>query len=304
MLSRERLNPGGPGFVNRKIRLTFQLGEGAFGLDGFNTVQLPDDLRVSASIRHSGGVSMQHCQLRVFGLSMDLMNRLTTLQKALTTARRNVVTVEAGDDVSGMAVVFIGVIQEAWADMNSSPEVSLFVDAHTGLLDALRPVPPKSYNGYVDVAVILASIAAEMGVAFENSGVSVQLAYPYLPGTLRQQALACAQAAGINMILDNSTLAIWPKGGVRHGAAVLLNKDTGMVGYPSFTGQGIVVTSIFNPNIAFGGTVQVESALTPACGQWTPFNVSHDLESQVPGGKWFTTLEATVLGHVALPGHQ
>lgn len=288
-------------FVQRKIALTFQLGQGTFGATGYDTVKLPDGLRVSATISKAGGPAMVNCQLRIFGMDLKLMNQLTILQKALTQVRRNTVTVEAGDDQNGMAVVFTGLIQEAWADMQSSPEASFFVDAHLGLFEAMKPVAPISFKGSVDVALAMNGIAQKMGASFENSGVSVQLSNPYLPGTLWDQAKALAQAAGINMIFDQGVLAIWPRGSARKGAAVLLNKDTGLVGYPSFTSQGVVVTSEFNPSISFGGTIKVESVLTPANGSWTPFNIQHELESQTPGGKWFTHAEATFLGHLALP---
>jgi hypothetical protein len=47
--------------------------------------------------------------------------------------------------------------------------------------------------------------------------------------------------------------------------------------------------------------MQITSSITPACGTWTVLKVEHDLEAETPGGKWFTTLEATTLGRRALP---
>lgn len=286
--------------TKRRIDLTFRLGEGSFGGDGSNTVKVTG-LRCTASISKAGGVSMTALQLRVYGLPLTLMNRLTTLGKQLTAGRNNTVTVEAGSDDTGMAVVFIGTIHQAWADLNSAPDAVFTVEAYTSLLDALRPLPPTSFNGSADVATILSGLAQQMGYAFENNGVSVQLAYPYFPGTGRDQAMAAAHAANINILFDDSTLAIWPKNGKRGGAAVLLSKDTGMVGYPTWTANGLVITSEFNPSITFGGTIHVQSIITPACGDWTVFKVDHDLESEMPGGKWFTRVEATILGHTVLP---
>lgn len=287
-------------YVKRRIALTFQLGQGAFGDSGFNTVKTSDNLRVSASISKAGGVSMVDLQLRVSGLPLKLMNQLSTLGKPLTSGRRNTITVEAGDDETGMAVVFIGTIFQAWADMQAAPDTTFLVEAHTGLLDSLRPLPPTSFNGTADVALIISGLAQQMGYAFENSGVSVQLSNPYFSGTGWEQLQAAAQAADINILLDGNTIAIWPKDGARKGAAVLLSKDTGLVGYPTWTANGLVLKSLFNPSISFGGQVTVESIVKPANGTWTVFKVQHDLETQTPGGKWETNLEATVLGHTAI----
>lgn len=286
-------------FSRRHIDLEFRLGEGAFGDGGHNTVKV-SGLRVSANISKAGGVSMTSLQLRVYGLPLSVMNQLSTLGKPLVAGRKNTITVEAGSDDTGQSVCFIGTIFQAWADLTSSPDGVFLVEAHTGLLDALRPLPPTSINGSADAATVISGLAQQMGYTFENSGVSVQLSYPYFSGTGRDQAYACAQAANIDILIDGTTLAIWPKTGSRKGASVLLSKDTGLVGYPTWTANGLVLTSLFNPNITFGGNVEIKSIITPACGTWTVFKVDHDLESEVPGGKWFTRLEATVLGHTAV----
>lgn len=286
-------------FVERRIRLTFLLGEGDFGNSGFNQSTY-EGLRVSATVTKNGGVSMSQLSMRVYGMSLSAMNRLSTLGKPLTDGRNNKVRVEAGDDEIGYTTVFIGTISQAWADMNDQANAALVVTAHSGLLDALRPTPPSSYTGPTSVSNIMASLAQEMGYQFEDGGVQVTLASPYLSGTPRMQAEAVAQAAGINWVIDDETLAIWPAGGTRGGLIPLLSPDTGLINYPAFTQNGLALTVLFTPSITFGGQVQVESSLTPANGTWTVFSVTHELESEMPGGKWFTQLECSVLGFVPL----
>jgi hypothetical protein len=51
---------------------------------------------------------------------------------------------------------------------------------------------------------------------------------------------------------------------------------TGMVGYPRYTASGIEVTTMWNPNFLYGGSIQVESDLTPACGTWYIVNIAHE----------------------------
>jgi hypothetical protein len=286
-------------FAQRHISLTFQIGEGAFGASGANTVKV-QGLRASAKIAKAGGTSNPTLNLRVWGLSLSLMNQLSTLGKPLPDVRKNVVTVEAGDDDTGMAVVFVGIIQQAWASMQGMPDAVFTVQAAVGLFDQMRPLSPTSINGAADVAMLISGLATQMGYAFENSGVSVQLSHPYFSGTGMEQVQRCAEHAGINLLVDNNTIAIWPKDGVRGGTAVLVSKDTGMVGYPDWTAQGVAVTTLFNPNITYGGTILVQSDITPAVGKWSPFKIEHDLESEVFGGHWFTRAEASVFGTVQL----
>ncbi len=286
--------------ARRYINLTFALGQGNFGDSGFDTVEFTG-LRTSATISKAGGVSMSQLQLRVNGMSMSDMNTLSTLGKPLVDGRNNSVTVVAGSEDAGEGVVFTGTISEAWVDMASAPDGVFIVNAFTGLLDALRPIPPSSFQGQADAATVLAGLAVQMGVSFENNGVQVQLANPYFPGTALAQVKACAQAANIDYVLDDGVLAIWPKGEARGGAIPLITPATGLVGYPQHTENGIRLTTLFNPAITFGGQVQVESALTPAAGTWTVFSLSHQLEAETPGGAWYTHLDCSVLGHNAQP---
>lgn len=248
--------------------------------------------RMSASLKNAGGFAMGEMQLRIFGLSLSLMNQLSTLGRIPLAGRNNTVSLSAGDDVNGMSVAFTGTITNAWADFKGMPDVAFHITAVAGMQAMLSAVPPSSFRGSSDVATIMASLAQQMGLAFENAGVQSRLANPYFPGTLYQQARACAEAAGISMTIDRGTLVIVPRGGVRGGRIPLISPATGLVGYPGFTANGIALTTIYNPSISIDAVVKVESELTPACGNWRVYNVSHELEADQPGGAWFTALEA------------
>jgi hypothetical protein len=105
------------------------------------------------------------------------------------------------------------------------------------------------------------------------------------------QALTLAQHAGIEHLIDKGTLAIWPPSQGRQSAGTLtVSPQTGMVGYPLFNQNMIIVKTLFDPSITYGGTMQVQSDLTPACGSWLINNVELELDSMTPHGKWFATL--------------
>lgn len=285
-------------FSHRRIDLQFKLGKGAFGADGSDTVSLTG-LRCSVNISKSGGVSMSELDLRVFGMQLDVMNKLTILNKLRYTDQRfNEVTVSAGDDQNGMAVCFTGIISEAWADGAAAPDVAFQVKANTGLLEAVKPVPPVSYSGTVDVATVLSGIAAQMQPirTLENSGVNARISNPYLAGTLRDQALKVAEAAAINMIIDDTVLAIWPYGGSRDGEVAVVSPETGMVGYPTFTQNGVRILTLYNPSLVFGRTVSVKSSFTQANGNWVIASVHHNLSAEMPNGPWFTQIECGLIG--------
>lgn len=286
-------------FSKRRINLQFQLGEGDFGEGGADTVEIKG-LRCSANITKSGGVSQSSLDLRVWGMPLSTMNRLTVLNKLLQAQQRqNSVVVSAGDDDSGVAVCFVGTIHEAWADGRDMPDIMFHVSAASGLLN-IKPVPPISFNGTVDVATVVSGIAQNLGLSLENSGVTGTIDAPYLPGSVGSQLRAIAVAAHFEYTIDEEqeVLAIWPKGAARGGAVVKISPDTGMIGYPSFTQNGVQVSTLFNPSLVFGRTINIESDFTAANGSdWVIAAVTHSLDADIPGGQWFTQVECTLLSY-------
>ena len=285
--------------LNKKaIKLIFRLGTGSFGESGFNTIEVTGK-RVRASITKAGGASMGQAQIRVYGLTPSVMNELTALTTQTMMLRENSVTVLAGDDgATGMPVIFAGTISEGWADLNDAPDASLYVSAFAGLVEAVKPANPTSYPGKADAVAILANMAGRMGLFFENSGVTpVMVSTPYFAGSLREQAMSCARAISdsVEVLIDDGTLAIWPKGGSRGAQVALVSPDTGMVGYPAYNGTGISVTTRFNPAIGFGQAVRVESSIKTATGEWFVHGLQHEIDSESPGGEWFTHFQGAPL---------
>jgi hypothetical protein len=168
-----------------------------------------------------------------------------------------------------------------------------YVSADGGQFELMKSVPPISFKGSVDAALVLSGIASQMGYSFENSGVTGSLSNPYYPGTPKEQLSKVCRDVHCQSDVDDGkkVIAVWPKGKARDGEIVLVSKDTGLVGYPAFSQAGIQFRTLFNPSIVFGRHIRMESQLGPANGRWKVNALAHRLESNVPGGQWFTDVE-------------
>lgn len=280
-------------FTRKRIDVTLTLGTGQFGDSGSNSVTL-SGLRVQTIVQAAAGEAMPATQTRIFGVPLDMMCQLTQVGLINSAVRfNNSILIAAGDDETGLTTIYDGTIKESWADLSGQPAAALNVIGVAGLAASLKPVGALSFQGATDVATIMEGLAETMGFTFENNGVTVQLSNPYFPGTGLAQARACARAADIYMTIDRGMLAIWPKNGARTGGDTpIVSPQTGLIGYPTFSSNGIGCAMLFNPLLKPGGFVQVESSLTPACGTFRLTDVSHTLESETPNGQWFTRILA------------
>ena len=294
-------------FIQRILTAIITLGEGKvfnFSFNGSNSVSLTG-YRMSAHIIKSGGASQGELQLAIYGLNLSIMNQLSTLGRTPVIigvgAGANTITLMAGD-ANGLSVAFTGNISQAYTDLSGAPDAIFNISAFAGLGQALQTINPSSYPGPVDVAVVMSGLATQMGLIFENNGVSVILpAGSYFSGSARTQAEDAANTAHIEWVIENGKLAIWPKNGSRGGLIPIISKDNGLIGYPYPSGQGLVgLKCLYSPTILFGSRIQIVSDIEPASGIWTICGVEAELECQVPNGKWESHLTGTPPGYLTV----
>ncbi len=295
-------------FSAKKIALTIQLAQNTqtnqpntFDESRTDTITLTDR-RMSVKIQNSGAPVDCRAQVKVYGLTPSQMNQLSTLGLVYNIVPRNKITIAAGDGPP-YATVFSGTIQAAYGDYSAQPLVPFHFECNTALDNAVAPQAPSSFLGTTTVESIMSGLARQMGLTFENNGVNATLASPYFAGALRQQAQDCAEHAGIKWGIIDGKLAIWPNGSYRSTPNIpIISAETGMANSPAFTQQGIIVKTVFNPSISYGGLVQVKSSVLQGVVQaqqsqnaqfklpkdsiWAVNNLSLSLESQVPKGDW------------------
>lgn len=302
-------------FSKKLLQFQFSLGTGNFNGGQGNTATInvvensgegPVTLRASAMLQYMGGPTSTSCECAVYGLPLQMMNQLTTLGKQFNANSfgQNQVQILAGDQKTGLSLVFSGNIWEAYMDgMATMPRVPFRFRAMGDWGIKQKMIPPTSVQGSADVAQIMQKLAGQANLSFENNGVNVKVNNPYLPGAVRVQISELAAMAGIQHIIDNNKLAIWPTGQSRSsGGGHVVSPATGMVGYPACESTNIVVKELFDPSISQGEDFTVQSDITAANGLWNCYQMIRELEVEMPGGRWFQTLYGTPQGQKTQTG--
>lgn len=289
-------------FTQKLLEFSVQLASNSqtnqpntFSETGSSEVTITDK-RASVRIQNSGAPSNSAAQVQIYGLSDSIANQLSTLGMVLNLVSKNTLTIKAGDSETGLTAVFSGTIADAYGDFSAAPDVPFIMNCQAGLADATANVKPTSFAQQTDVATIMSGFARQMNLGFENNGVTTQLPPSYFRGSVQQQMRTAADHAGINAeIVNGNVLAIWPRFGSRNTARVpvIARPPNGsMVGYPSFTQQGILARNLFLPDISFGGKVNVQTdvkSLQKANGIWTVYKLDLALDTQMPRGQWLSS---------------
>ena len=284
-----------PSFSNKKqLRFVITLGTGKFGSSNNDTVTL-QGFRAIADIDKAGGMMMGTLKAKIYGVKQADMNSITTLQWKPQTWIPNTVEVFTIDGTAE-TLIFAGNIVNAWADYQGMPDVFLHIQAQAAFFNALKAIPPRSFKGPIDTPSVMAQIAADLGYTFENNGVTTQLTDLYLPNTGLEQAKDLARAAGCDLYLDDKVLAITPPNVPRKALIPVISPTSGLIGYPTFDGVGVNFQALFNPGVTFGGSIKLETDVQQATGEWIVTSVAHRLESEKPGGAWYSTIRGNANG--------
>lgn len=279
------------GFSVKQIEVRITLAKGSFG--GRGTEKVINGLPVSVRISKPGGKDKNKAKVAIGGMAYADMEQLTTLAFRPLQAAKNLIAVYAGDAENGLSQVFAGEITTAWADFNRAPDVVFNVEAMAGYYPSLIAAGPQSVTGSMSAADFVSMQAQAAGYAFDNQGVTAQIRDCIFNGSPVQKAQACAAQVGATLLIDDDTFILLPPGQARKGDAVVLTPKTGMLGYPTFSSDGIEVSAIFDPAFKLGGLIEVQSVVPRASGVWRVTKLEHSLAANVPGdGRWETRISA------------
>lgn len=308
-------------FTKKRITVAFTVASGALGPSATDDTVTLTDMRCRANIINGGQNYGNQLSLRIEGMPLWLMNRLSVVvglndntnnNNSLYTA--SVVRVDAGDDNSGMSTIFVGQIAEAFADFNGAPEVAFQVTAYATLAYQVDKIEPTSAQGSVSAFQIISTIAGKAGLTAVDHGTSkIFLTNVYQSGDTLTQISGIVNAFGGVYSIDtvSKQVHIYPNNTQISdtGTALKISKYTGLVGYPSYNQYGINFTAFFNPHILYFTPFHLQSDYLPAGwtnnqmgqdvgpampvdGYWRGYLIQHDISSETPDGPWFTYVSA------------
>jgi hypothetical protein len=272
-------------YTRKSIRVVVDLGNGY--------VKTIEGLAVKAQISKLGLPDKNKASLSIKGLSYDDMAALTTISYGPLRMRRNAISVYAGEEGTTLPLVFKGNITRAWADFNTAPDVTMKFECMTGGFMSLMPQGPIAASGDAKAADMVGTFAKQAGFSFTNQGVDASVSNAVFSGSPVEKAVAVSQQVGADLIIDDDSMILLKKGDVRRNSGtVVISAETGMIGYPTFTNNGIQVKCFFNPAVQRGGLIDIQTIVPKASGQWRAVKIDHNITAFDPsGGPWETSIE-------------
>lgn len=282
-------------FKLKTIRTTITLGKGTFG--GGGNSKIIEGLATDVDITKPGLPEKNSASVSIANISLADMEQMTFLAFQPLQSLKNLIAIEAGEQGKTLATVFKGEITSAYADYGSVPDVEFKIEALSGGYAAQIGAKPISVKGNAKAADLIKQFAKEIGYTFKNEGVAASVRNAVFNGSPIEKARSVADEVGAELLIDDDSMILMPYDKPRSGGAVLLTPETGLIGYPSFTSDGISFSCFFNPNLKQGGQVKIESIVPRASGYWKITKLSHRLTAyRTGGGSWYSSVDAAYIG--------
>ena len=280
-------------FRRKTIRVQITLGKGVFPGTNDNTYVV-EGLGVNAEIEKNGLPDLNKARISIANMAYDKMEQLTMLAFRPLRRAKNVVAVFAGEEDAQLDRVFVGEITSAFADYSNAPDIEFQIEAASGAHPLQIAAAPVSVNGQTAAAELIQRFAKEMGYSFKNDGVTAQVRNSIFNGSPLEKAKAVADQCGVDLLCDDGEIVIMPRRKPRKANVVpLLTAENGLIGYPTFTADGISLNAFFNPDFRLKGLIRVESIVPRASGTWRITKLSHSLSAhRTDSEDWYSSIEA------------
>lgn len=219
------------------------------------------------------------CEVDISNLTKETRNYLLTETSPFNANKRpKRLIVEAGRVSLGVTRLFYGEITSA--SPSQPPDIGLNLKAQTGS-HAKGKVVARSGAAKQSLRAIAAQVAQDVGVTLDFQATDKQIANYSFNGAALRQVDELQRAGGVDCFVDDETLVVKNRAQPLTGRTRILSLDSGMVGIPEVTEQGLKVQMLLDTNTVVGGALEITSKLNPALnGTYSIYGLDFEVASR------------------------
>lgn len=276
----------------RNIKAVFILDPSLAFTGGENAKEI-NDLSISCEILEEGMPSNASAKIIIDNMIQDDIDYLTTLNFKPKQILKNRVIVYAGYD-GALTEVFSGDIIKGSAFYGANRQY--VCEAVKNFYDSKKVLDALQVTGTTRLSALIQQLAAELKYKVTN-----KLKKEYvikdcvLEGSALDRLNYLAKITNINLIINNEGILLKEYATTIDNTLIQMDKDSGMIGYPTLDENGITFTCFYSPDIRTGSQVRVESVIKHATGIWQIYSIKTELQNY--GDKFIQTVKASYVSN-------
>jgi len=202
------------------------------------------------------------CQVTLSNLDKTTQDSILTETSPYNLNRTpKTIIVEAGRQSYGTAVIYRGNIVSS--TLSQPPDLTITLKCLTG--NFLKGnILSRSQPGSVTLSQLSKQIAQDNNTLLNFQATDRNISNYSYAGAALKQVDVLGTMGGINVFIDDNVLVVKDAWVPLNNTLRVLNAETGMIGIPEFTEQGIRVKFLLDNRTTLGGSLQIESKEYPA----------------------------------------
>lgn len=219
--------------------------------------QFYEGLRTRANgVKHSNALQNE-CTVSINGLNAATRNYLLTETSPFNDNRTpKRLTVEVGRESSDLFLIYVGDIVSA--EIGAAPDVEMIIRAKTNNANAGKVVVQNS-DALSRLSEIAQQVAINNDVRLDFQATDKNIANYSYSGAASRQIAQLAQTGRVQAYVDDRTLYVKDQNLPVTNRRRILNINSGMVGIPQPTEDGISVSYLVDGESDLGGQLTIES---------------------------------------------
>lgn len=237
-----------------------------------------EDLAMTASGTKFANANQNECEVKITNLDQATRDYLLTATSPFNADKvRKILRVEAGRKSTGYSLVYQGDITSTSGAQ--PPDITLTLKAAAGDFAkgdiVARSMPTTQLEN------VAAKIAEDLGLSLDFQATPKQISNYSHTGSAAKQVETLGTLGRVNAYVDDGKLVVKDFNVPLEGQLKEVNLDTGMVGIPEFTEEGVKVKMLFDNQVVLGGALRIKSKLNVAAnGTYTISKLNFELASR------------------------
>lgn len=232
------------------------------GIEIGGSLKTYEDLNIVVSGTKYANANQNECEVQISNLDKATRDFILTETSPFNKNRKpKKLIVDAGRVSYGTSRIFVGDITSS--NVTQPPDITINLKALTGNY-AKGDIIARNQPAQMSLKKISEQVARDLGVNLDFQATDKNIAnYSFTGGALKQID-KLGEAGMVNAYLDDTILIVKDYNVPLTGKMRILNLDTGMIGIPEITEQGIKVKFLLDNQTTIGSAIQITSKIYPA----------------------------------------
>lgn len=275
----------------RQLQCKFILQSGTFS-QGYNT-KIVNNSTINALVNKTLNNNFTNsAQITVYGMNKSDIAALSTLGYAPLKYEANKIELYAQYSTDKPSLCFTGFIVKAWADF-ADPSRPMHFECQSTYQYAIDNANAINVKGSSNITDIFSNLASKLGLSLQNNGVNGIINNLILTGSPIDQLKQLSKQTDANCIIDNGKLKIAPKLNSLTSQILKINKNSGLLSYPTIDVWGVKFRMRYNPVLELGQFISLETTvpIPKSTGKWFVYDMQSSLNNRHEN--WYTDVRCS-----------